>query len=149
MNVDSKIDLKYLASRQTYMYSVFLLAMSEALDRLLIARFCGETKENIPDHLISISADPDSFDSDYLDQVSKFAVKFEDFKARVRSGEFGKTKQFWMTYLDLIRVQHYVHTAVQENNFQLPVLAMNRVWSHAHALAHTHKAKLMCGQSHT
>ena len=115
--------------------------MFEALERLLIARFCGETKENIPDHLISISADPDSFNSDYLDQVSEFAVKFEDFKARVRSGEFGKTAQFWMTYLDLIRVQHYAHTAVQENNFQLRLYAWQFFLPYYFALNKTNYAR--------
>ena len=32
--------------------------------------------------------------------------RYENFRQRVSKGEFGKTAQFWLNYLDLMRLQH-------------------------------------------
>ena len=50
-------------------------------------------------------------------------MNYEMFRTRVRSGEYGKTAQFWLFYLDILRVQQYVHTAIQENDFDLRLYA--------------------------
>ena len=97
----------------------FILAMSEALARLLLARFHGEATPTVPDYTVSLSAEPDIFTEESLENIQDLARMFETFRERIRSGEYGKTVQYWLTYLDLMRVQHYAHTAVQENNFDL------------------------------
>ena len=42
--------------------------------------------------------------------------KFERYKKNVRNGKLGKTAQFWLLYLDLMRNQTMAHMAVQEND---------------------------------
>ena len=97
--------------------------MSEALERLLLARFLGEVKPTIPDYLFSLAADPDMFTDESLMYVETFECLFESFKERIRAGDLGKTAQYWLLYLDLMRVQHYAHTAIQVNNFDIRLFA--------------------------
>ena len=47
--------------------------------------------------------------------------QYDDFKVKVRNGELGKTAQFWLLYLDLVKIQHLAHTAIQENDFEMMV----------------------------
>ena len=49
--------------------------------------------------------------------------QYEDFKVKVRNGELGKTARFWILYLDLVKIQHLAHTAIQENDFEMKVFA--------------------------
>ena len=51
--------------------------------------------------------------------LEAFSKEFESFKDKTREGKLGKTAQFWMIYLDMMRIQHFVHISIQENNFHL------------------------------
>ena len=93
--------------------------MAEALERMLLKRFFGELKPTIPDYLIQLSAEPHKFNENSISLTGNLEKSFESFKDRVRAGRLGKTAQFWLTYLDLMRIQHFAHLAVQENNFDL------------------------------
>ena len=53
-------------------------------------------------------------------------TQYEKFKTKTRNGELGKTAQFWLIYLDLMKV-HLAHTAVQENDFNVRVLAWEKM----------------------
>lgn len=89
------------------------------MERLLLRRFLGETKPIVPEHLIDVSAEPNSFKNESIAQLVDFTKAFESFKEGARQGNLGKTAQFWMIYLDMMRVQHFIHIAVQENDFDL------------------------------
>ena len=54
-------------------------------------------------------------------------TQYEKFKTKTRNGELGKTAQFWLIYLDLMKVQHLAYTAVQENDFNMRVLAREKI----------------------
>ena len=42
-------------------------------------------------------------------------------------GEFGKIAQFWLNCLNLMRLQHQAHTAIQTNDFEIHLDAWERV----------------------
>ena len=47
-----------------------------------------------------------------------FFDKYATYRQKVSTGTIGKTAQFWMIYLDLMRAQTMAHTAVQENDWK-------------------------------
>ena len=44
--------------------------------------------------------------------------KYQSFKQEIRYGKIGKTAQFWLSYLDMMEQQHYLHVDIQENSFE-------------------------------
>ena len=42
---------------------------------------------------------------------------YESHREQSRNDSLGKTAQFWILYLEMMRKQHLIHTAVQENDF--------------------------------
>ena len=54
-------------------------------------------------------------------------TQYEKFKTKIRNGELGKSAQFWLIYLDLMKVQHLAHSATQENDFNMRVLAWEKM----------------------
>jgi len=113
------------------------LTIAEALERLLLTRFLVESKPTIPDQLTDYCLDQNSTIDTVLDDGSDFFERYESFRTGVRNGSIGKTAQFWLLYLDLMRAQVLVHNAIQENDFDrllygwrtfLPMyFAMNKV----------------------
>ena len=54
------------------------------------------------------------------DVLQQFLAGYENYKSDMRNGVYGRTAQFWLVYyLDLMKCQHVMHTAVQENNYDL------------------------------
>ena len=54
------------------------------------------------------------------EQIAELFDKYSQFQEQVRQGHYGKTSQFWLVYyLDIMRNQHLIHTAVQSNNFSM------------------------------
>lgn len=103
-------------NRAWTVHSVF----AEALERLLFERFIAESGEEIPVVLHHAAQDPFQNVSEILGQAENLFLKFQKFKNRVRSGELGKTAQFWLSlYLDLMSIQQAAHLAVQENDFEV------------------------------
>ena len=67
----------------------------------------------------NVSADPETFDKSLLSIRSNLTQRYEHFRQRVSKGEFGKTAQFWRNYLDLMKLQHQAHAAIQTNDFKM------------------------------
>ena len=55
-------------------------------------------------------------------QIKQVSQLYEHYRNSVRNGKLGKTATFWLTYLDLVRMQHVIHTSIQENDFEKRVL---------------------------
>ena len=77
----------------------------------------------MPEIVLEFTANPDmtTFNNDVLDHMKDITNKYEYYKTQIRNGVGKKTPRFWMMYLDLIKQQHFAHTAVQENNFEMLV----------------------------
>ena len=90
-------------------------AFSEALERLFLTRFLTTKKPEIPailDEITMIDL-PENLTID-----DSFSRKYELFRESARTGALGKTAQFWLLYMDLMRYQVMAHTAIQENDFE-------------------------------
>ena len=103
-------------------------AITEAMERLLLLRFFGETKIQLLESLVKISADPESFSPNVQDKSAEFHLSFESFKQTIRDGKLVKTSQFWLLYLDKVHNQHIIHLVVQENSFDFRLAAWKN-WS--------------------
>ena len=88
-------------------------AVSEALERLLLQRFLYDENIDLP----SVDAS---------EEMRNFVARYERFQVNIRNGNKGKTAQFWMFYLDLIRAQLIAHTSAQENNIDMLIAAWNK-----------------------
>ena len=75
-----------------------------------MATFAADPDQKLTNDLLTHSEGPYALYNDYLEQI--------------RQGNLGKTAQCWLTYLDLMRMQHVIHTAVQENNFEARLYAL-------------------------
>ena len=53
------------------------------------------------------------------EDTSKFFQKYKKYRDDVRERKISKTTQYWILHLDLMRLQHQIHTAVQINNFDM------------------------------
>ena len=84
-------------------------------------RFFGEMNIQLPSQLAELVAEPDLFSQNIVDSNELFINQYEDFKDQVRCGVYGKTPQYWLQYMDLMKYQHMAHTAVQTNGFDLRV----------------------------
>ena len=51
------------------------------------------------------------FDDSIVDILNSLATQYELYKEKVRSGELGKTPQYWLIYLDLMYLQTMAHSA--------------------------------------
>jgi len=51
-----------------------------------------------------------------LDEI--FLKNYEEFRESTRQGVLGKTAQFWLLYMDLMKYQIMAHTAIQENDIE-------------------------------
>ena len=81
--------------------------------------------QNNPDCLLleSLSIDPEEKLTETLNtQIKQVSQLYEHYRNSVRNGKLGKTATFWLTYLDLVRMQHVIHTSIQENDFKKRVL---------------------------
>ena len=88
---------------------------SEALERLFLTRFLVTKKPEIPSILDEITMEelPENLIID-----DNFTNKYENFRESARQGALGKTAQFWLLYMDLMRYQVMAHTAIQENDIE-------------------------------
>ena len=53
-----------------------------------------------------------AFDDSIVDMLSYLTTQYESYKEKARSGELGKTPQYWLIYLDLIYLQIMAHSVV-------------------------------------
>ena len=74
----------------------------------------------------NVSADPETFDKSLLSTCSNLIQRYENFRQRVSKSEFGKTAQFLLNYLGLMRLQNQAHAAIQTNDFEMRLNAWQR-----------------------
>ena len=59
------------------------------------------------------SADPDLIPPNIEDKkTAEFHLSFESFSQTIRDGNLGKTPQYWLLYLEMMRSQHMIHLVV-------------------------------------
>ena len=75
---------------------------------------------------VQACTDPDLYQQSNEVQYPEFFHAYQTFRQSVREGKIGKTPQFWLIYLDLMRNQHMIHLAVQRNDFDLRLLACRK-----------------------
>ena len=88
------------------MQSIF----SEALERLFLTRFLVTKKPDIPNVLEELQ------ENLIIDDT--FTNKYDTFRKSARKGDLGKTAQFWLMYMDLMKYQVMAQTAIQENDLE-------------------------------
>ena len=82
--------------------------MQNNLDYMLLELFSMNPEEKLTETLNT--------------QIKQVSQPYEHYRNSVRNGKLGKTATFWLTYLDLVRIQHVIHTSIQENDFEKRVL---------------------------
>ena len=92
--------------------------MGEALERLYMERFMNNGNA-LPNELQMCYEDI-PMSSEFLavgDAVTTFIDKYEEFKADIRNGKYGKTAKFWAVYyMDVQSSIIQIHHAVQTND---------------------------------
>ena len=74
--------------------------------------------------MVTFAADPDEkLTDDLLTHSKGLYALYNDYLKQIRQGNFGKAAQYWLTYLDIMRMQHVIHTAVQENTSEAQLYA--------------------------
>ena len=99
--------------------------MAEALERLLLKRFLLELEPEIPVNMMEYSLEPkEALDQQLPDEVHSFSEQYEAYREKARTGSIGKIAQFWLLYMDLMKVQILIQNAIQKNNFNALLLWM-------------------------
>ena len=115
------LELLYPAEKRTL--PVFAAAV-EALEQLLLMRFIYDSKQKFNVNLERLSAKVNGkVDKSLLAEAEVLFCSYESYPQQARNCSLGKTAQFWILYLDLMRMQHVIQTAVQENDFDARLAA--------------------------
>ena len=89
--------------------------------------FFGELNIQLPSQLAELVAEPNLFNEEIIDSNVLFIEQYEDFKNQVRCGVYGKTPQYWLQYMDLMKYHDMAHTAVKTNGFDLRVESREKI----------------------
>ena len=99
---------------------------AEELERL----FCTSQGLTCPDDLKSLlNGAKTEEDFEHLTSQEAFKVferLYEEKRNQCPQGNFGKTAQFWMIYLQLIETQHKQHLSVNLNDFDFKLPTAGR-----------------------
>ena len=69
--------------------------------------------------MVTSDADPDEkLTDDLLTHSEGPCPVYKDYLEQIRKDNHGNSAQYWLIYLDLMRMQHVIHRAAQENNFE-------------------------------
>ena len=71
--------------------------------------------------------EPEEFDDLKLSVFSELLGDYTNFRKEHSEGKYGKTPQFWLIYLELMKFQRQAHTAVQTNDFEMRLDAWERM----------------------
>ena len=124
---ESYIHAKFWRHKVLNISSFLFSVVSEPLERLLQQRFMYDKNVEIPNAMLKFATSEDEIlDDGILTQSKEVFSLYNEYLEQIRSGGLGKTAQYWLIYLDLIRMLHVIHTAVQENDFQARVF----VWEY-------------------
>ena len=66
-----------------------------------------------------VASDPLSYSEAVFHNSEEFFISYGDFFQSTLNGDNGKTAQYWVKYLEMMRMHTMIHTAVQENNFEM------------------------------
>ena len=95
----------------------------ECLERLLLEAFANQTCLPIAEevrHMLRLKNKKTLYSVLEEQAVQHFFDAYESCKSEIRKGEHRKTTQYWLQYYqDIMHCQHLIHTAVQENNYDL------------------------------
>ena len=80
-------------------------------------------KTRITTKLQEVALDPLSYSEAVVHNSEEFFKSYGDYFQSTLSGDNGKTAQYWARYLEMMRMQTMIHTAVQENNFEMRLQA--------------------------
>ena len=87
-------------------------------------RFIYDSTQKFPLNLERFSVEVNgNVDESLLAEAAMLFFSSESYCEQARNGSLGMTAQFWILYLDMIRMQHVIHTAVQENDFDASLAA--------------------------
>ena len=87
-------------------------------------RFIYDSTQKFPLNLERFSVEVNgNVDESLLAEAAMLFCSSESYCEQARNGSLGMTAQFWILYLDMIRMQHVTHTAVQENDFDASLAA--------------------------
>ena len=117
--------MKGVLSGKAYAKSLFCLkVVCEAMERLLIERFCEE--ENIPiddpEVLLNLinSCNCDNLDSAVKDtSVLNLVGRYQSYEKKVSEGHLGKTAAFWMSFITHCHLVFMLLYSVKTNNFEM------------------------------
>ena len=98
-----------------------LSAIAEALERLLINRFFTEERVQLSIQTVEslLSYVDERKYSSVLHEFKIIEDNYQSFKQEIRYGKKGKTARFWLSYLDMMERQHYLHVGIRENSFKV------------------------------
>ena len=95
--------------------------MGKALERLCMELFMNNG--NVLPNEVRMCYEDIPMCSEFLaegDAVTTFIEKYEEFKANIHNGKYGKTTKFWVVYYkDALSNIIQIHHAVQTNDFGL------------------------------
>ena len=106
-------------NRSCYAYEV----LSEALERVILVLFLAEKRQELPTKLQEVTSDPRSYSETAFQNSEEFLRSYGDYFQSTMNRDNGKTTQFLARYLEMMRIQTMMHTAVQENNFMMQLQA--------------------------
>ena len=99
--------------------------MAEALERIMLKRFLHEVDPQISADLIDLASEESDMISHHSMRLGEgLREQYFDYLEKIRQGHLGKTAQFWLIYVDMMRIQQQHHTSVQENNYELKVASI-------------------------
>ena len=98
----------FLSQRKDILVLSFT-AFLKGIGRLLLLRFFRKTQTETPQDLIDVCVDSDLFSENTIQASKVLSEKYDQFKESIRTGYLGKTAQFWLIYLDLMKSQHGIH----------------------------------------
>ena len=106
-------------NRLCYAYDV----LSEALERVILALFLAEKRQELPTKLQEVTSDPLSYSDTAFQNSEEFLRSYGDYFQSTLNRDNGKTTQFLARYLEMMRMQTMMYAAVQENNFMMQLQA--------------------------
>ena len=65
-----------------------------------------------------MAAEPESFKENFSDDASNLFQMYKTYRKDVRQEKIGNTAKYWIMYIDIMRLHHQIHTAVQKMTFR-------------------------------
>lgn len=94
--------------------------LHDALERLFLKRFLQHSEDEIR-KLQENSEPKDIKESLRCEEVRKLIIKYQAMKKKGINGQFGKTPQFWLKYMEMVTKLHQLHFALNTNNLLLKI----------------------------